>query len=301
MQWGWLRTFVAVYREGSFTKAARRLNLSQPAVTQQIRGLEKKLGRPLFERVPEGARPTAAAEALLRDLEGPVDALSAAVSRHLGASCPAKEPPLYLGGPNELVTSRVLPAVSGLVRDGLELHCGFGLADELLEGLVEGRFDLVLSTVRPRSRAIEETPLFDEEFVLVASRELAAELTPERVAADGPAVLRKYPLISYASSMPIIRRYWRTVFEVHPEEPPQVVVPDLRGALAAVRASAGISVLPTYLCADELARGEVVPLLDPEIPPINTIYVANRAGESAHSRTAMLRRLLLLKAQVWMA
>ncbi|WP_100579398.1 helix-turn-helix domain-containing protein [Streptomyces sp. CB01201] len=38
MQLGWLQTFVSVYRTGSFTKAARDLDITQPAVTQQIRG-----------------------------------------------------------------------------------------------------------------------------------------------------------------------------------------------------------------------------------------------------------------------
>ncbi len=45
-----LRTFVTVHRAGSFTRAAALLGLSQPAVTSQIRTLERQLGRPLFLR-----------------------------------------------------------------------------------------------------------------------------------------------------------------------------------------------------------------------------------------------------------
>lgn len=41
-----LRTFVTVHRSGSFTRAAALLGLSQPAVTSQIRTLERQLGRP---------------------------------------------------------------------------------------------------------------------------------------------------------------------------------------------------------------------------------------------------------------
>ncbi|BFO22957.1 hypothetical protein SHKM778_93450 [Streptomyces sp. KM77-8] len=41
-----LRTFVTVHRAGSFTRAAALLGLSQPAVTSQIRTLERQLGRP---------------------------------------------------------------------------------------------------------------------------------------------------------------------------------------------------------------------------------------------------------------
>ncbi len=47
-------------------------------------------------------------------------------------------------------------------------------------------------------------------------------------------------------------------------------MPDLRGVLAAVAAGAGVTVLPRYLCVRELTTGALVPLLDPEDPPINT-------------------------------
>ncbi len=76
-------------------------------------------------------------------------------------------------------------------------------------------------------------------------------------------------------------------------------MPDLRGVLSAVKSGAGISVLPSYLCQEELACGEIVPLLEPEIPPINTLYLAARAGTARHRRIALVKGQLLMKAQVW--
>ncbi|MFJ9827141.1 LysR family transcriptional regulator [Streptomyces sp. NPDC101160] len=297
VQLNWLRTFVTVYRLGSFTKAAHRLGISQPAVTHQIRHLEKEMGRPLFERLPHGAQPTAAADGLLREVQGPVDALGQAVARSLGKEVVHR--PLYVGGPVELVTTRLIPSVSDLVAEGTQFRFRFGLAEDLLADLSAGELDLVLSTIRPRSRGIRATPLVDEEFVLLASAELAARLPLDRLAAEGPAVLADVPLVSYAESLPIIRRYWRTVFDTVPAVTPTLVVPDLRGALAAVRSSAGISVLPSYLCAEELAAGEVVPLLQPEVPPINTFYLAVRQDELPHPLLTLLHGHLLMKGQLW--
>lgn len=297
MQLGWLNTFVTVYRVGSFTKAAQKLGLSQPAVTQQIKNLEKNLGKPLFERLPQGAAPTAAAESLVREIQGPVDALGAVVDRHFGRL--TEKRPVFLGGPADLVSTRVLPAVSDLIRNGFQLRISFGLADELLDALVAGHLDLVLSTIRPRLRGITATALVDEEFVLLGSPELGEQLSRERLAETGPAALEEFPIVTYAESLPIIRRYWISVFGVRPTAVPAVVVPDLRGALSAVKSSAGISVLPTYLCADELASGEVVPLLEPEVPPINTFYLAVRDGTLAQPHLALLHGQLLMKAQVW--
>ena len=297
MQLGWLRTFVVVYRTGSFTKAARRLQLSQPAVTQQIRGLEQELGRPLFERHTQGVTPTVAAEQLIRSVQGPVDALEDALRRQFGLD--RSQRPVYLGGPAELITARVLPAISDLIADGVQFRIGLGLADDLLADLEAGLYDLVLSTVRPRVRGVEATPLVDEVFALMGSAQLAEQISPELIELGGPEVLDEYPLIAYAEFLPIIRRYWRSVFDVRLTCAPAVVVPDLRGVLAAVRSSAGISVLPTYLCAEELARGEVVPLLEPEIPPINTFYLANRVGALGREQIAQVHAHLRMKAQVW--
>lgn len=68
--------------------------------------------------------------------------------------------------------------------------------------------------------------------------------------------------------------------------------------LAAVKSSAGISVLPTYLATDALLRGEVVKLLEPEIPPINTFYLAIRDGGMCHPDLPLLHDHLLAGARL---
>lgn len=59
-----LEYFVAVSRHGSLTRAAARLRISQPALTRQIRQLEREVGAALFERTPAGMAATAAGVAL---------------------------------------------------------------------------------------------------------------------------------------------------------------------------------------------------------------------------------------------
>jgi DNA-binding transcriptional LysR family regulator len=78
-----LRYFVAVAEELSFTRAANRLHLSQPALSKQIRGLEQALRAPLFDRNRREVRLTAAGKALLetaRPLLAAWDAAAAAVA-----------------------------------------------------------------------------------------------------------------------------------------------------------------------------------------------------------------------------
>ena len=52
------RYFLALCQEGNFTRAAKRCGVAQPSLTRAIRKLETELGKPLFERRPDGAKLT---------------------------------------------------------------------------------------------------------------------------------------------------------------------------------------------------------------------------------------------------
>ncbi|WP_119731380.1 LysR family transcriptional regulator [Thermomonospora amylolytica] len=293
-----LRTFLAVYRAGSVTAGARLVGLSQPTATTQLKALEEHLGRRLFERLPRGVAPTPVADELAARLAAPMDALEA-IAAGAPAHRPAPEPPVHLGGPAEALAVLVLPALAPLVERGVRLRITTGLADDLLAGLRAGTHDLVVSAIRPRGRALIAEPLMDEEFVLVAAPAWAGRLDRDRLADDGAAALAGVPLVSYAEDLPILRRYWRHVFGTRLTADPAIVVPDLRGVLAAVLAGAGVSVLPHYLCAAHIDAGTLVPLLEPDDPPINTAFLARRTGGPLHPHVALVHDHLLEAARSW--
>jgi DNA-binding transcriptional LysR family regulator len=64
-----LKTFVAIAREGSLTRAAERVFTSAPAVSAQLKALEDELGVKLFERTPRGMTATEAGHRLLEEAE----------------------------------------------------------------------------------------------------------------------------------------------------------------------------------------------------------------------------------------
>jgi DNA-binding transcriptional LysR family regulator len=76
-----LRYFLAVAEEGHITRAAERLGIQQPPLSQQIRALETELGVQLFRRLPRGVALTEAGEALLGDVRGILGDVEDAVAR----------------------------------------------------------------------------------------------------------------------------------------------------------------------------------------------------------------------------
>ncbi|MGK8520262.1 LysR family transcriptional regulator [Nocardia asteroides] len=293
-----LRTFLAVHRAGSITAGARLVGLSQPTVTGQLQALEKRLGARLFERLPRGVSPTAAATELAARIAAPLDALDTVANPARRAE-PAPQPPVRLAGPAEFLAIHALPALAPLVERGVRLVVTAGLSNDLLGGLRAGNFDLVVSTVRPRGRTVVAEPLCDEEFVLVAAPPIAARLGGTLSRAGGAVVPADVPLVSYAPDLPILRRYWRHVFGIRLTAEAAVVVSDLRAVASTVAAGAGISVLPRYLCAAQLDSGALVALLEPDDPPINTAFLVRRPGRAARPHVELVQQRLLAAARDW--
>jgi DNA-binding transcriptional LysR family regulator len=293
-----LQTFLAIYRAGTLTAAARALHLSQPAVTQQLKTLEGHAGKPLFVRLARGVAPTPAAHALARDIAGPLDALEAAGQRlRPGAGDLAGT--VVIGGPADLLATKALPALVPLVDQGVRLRVRTGLADDLLGALADGELDLVIATRRTRRSGLDYEPLFDEDFVLVAAPSWARRIDPGALRAAGLAALADVPIVAYAEDLPIIRRWFRAAFTTRLTTAAAIVIDDLRGVMTAVAAGAGITVLPRYLAADLIASGDLVDLHPGAQAPANTLYLATRSDQPDRARILAVAQQLRRTAPTW--
>ena len=158
-----LRYFLAVAEAGSFTAAARRLHVSQPAVGYQVKQLEARHGLPLLERHSRGVAPPAAGAHLVdhaKRIFAEVEAAEAALAALGGALKGA----VSLGvAPTP---GRALAA--GLVAaQGLRLALREGLSDELARHVASGELDAALCYDPLGLERLTSVPLYTEDLYLV--------------------------------------------------------------------------------------------------------------------------------------
>jgi DNA-binding transcriptional LysR family regulator len=106
-------------------------------------------------------------------------------------------------------------------------------------------------------------------------------------------------MVTYAEDLPIIRRYWRTVFAKQHTARAAITVPNLYAVLSAVNAGAGYSVLPRSLCQEHLDAGRLALLHDPEEAPLNTLFLLQRPGAEANPDVSRVRERLQEAARTW--
>ena len=116
-----LHSFLSVYRTGSQTKAAAELCLTQPAISQHIKTLEKHINRPLFKRVGKYIEPTAIAHQLAFMIRSHIDALDT-VWEHFEPIQQSTKGPVYLGGIAEFFSTVIAPCLAPLSKQGIQIR-----------------------------------------------------------------------------------------------------------------------------------------------------------------------------------
>src|SRR5215211_4360362 len=162
-----LAAFVAVVEKKSFSQAAERLGVTQPAVSLSVRALEKRLGRQLLDRSGRRVEATEAGLRLYRSAQR-VLALEDELLQDVGAADGALDGRLEVGastGPG----GSVVPV---LLCELQRLHPGLGVAltvadtQRVVELVAERNVELAVVGFAPRHRSVSYEPLFRDQVVL---------------------------------------------------------------------------------------------------------------------------------------
>ena len=141
-----LRYFVAVAEEGGVTRAAARLHMQQPPLSQQLGALEARLGVRLLERLPRGVALTPAGAALLEDARAILAAVDAAGARAKRVAA-GVEGSLAVGLASSAATHAIVPTLIAAFRErhpGVHLEFVEGNAASLTEAVLARRAQAAL-------------------------------------------------------------------------------------------------------------------------------------------------------------
>lgn len=134
-----LLSFVTVAREGSFTRAAAQLGVTQPALSQAISGLEERMQIRLLTRTTRSVSPTAAGERLLQSVAHRIDEIEAELDMLTELRDKPAGTVRITCGPNVLKTT-LLPKLAPLLREYPDIHIEFD-ANHGFRDIVADRFD----------------------------------------------------------------------------------------------------------------------------------------------------------------
>lgn len=278
-----LNSLAAVVELGSFSAAARRLALTQPAVSQQVRELENRYGVALVERLGKRAFATEAGRALLehqRRLAAEVDAALATLRRHregwLGR--------VRFGTGAATLSYRLLPLIKELRQrhPTLELVASTGMTEDVVEALRENRLDLGLVTLPAQTDGLVQEAVLQEPLVAIlgrGERALRRSLPKRPTAAD----LAPHGMIveSLRGGSAHLVNAWFARAGVALK--PAMILGSIEAVRNAVAAGLGVAVLPGAMAGDphHAEEIEVRPLSPPIERTMALVYRQEKTADRA--------------------
>lgn len=285
----WLRSFEVSARHLNFTQAASELNMTQAAISQQIKGLESQLGVTLFKRLPRGLELTEAGMAYLPAVHESIQRLAVATDEIFGQ------------GRSRLLTVRTnlvfftnwLSPRLGKFR---KLHPGIGLrfTSNIWLDEREKDADMEIRYGKGNWRGFKSTRLSWDELIPVCSPALDSGLPlPE-----SPESLSQHTLLhvlGYEEGW----GYWlnKTGFQ-HVMFDQGFQLDTLITALELAAQGQGIALGRTSLVADLIESGRLVAPFPQRVPTAEAFYLACPDNQYEHPHAEIFRAWLIEEAEL---
>ena len=254
MNYNHLRYFWVVAHDGNLTRAAKRMNLSQSALSVQIRKLEDRLGHPLFERRGRQLHLTEAGRITL-DYADTIFAAGRDLLGTLRQQGRVRQV-LRVGALATLSRNFQLEFLRPLLGETeVELVLRSGTLPELLEGLEALSLDVVLTNVVPAPDAMSTfvtQPISEQPVSLIGKPELLAEED------DLAAILSHQPVVVPTGDSPIRIGFDRLCSRLDVLPTLAAEVDDIAMMRLLAREGVGLAVLPPIAVQDELKSGKLI-------------------------------------------
>jgi DNA-binding transcriptional LysR family regulator len=285
MELAQLEAFVAVVREGSFSKAAQVLYRTQPAVSQIIRRLEDEIGQPLFDRSSRRGVLTDAGQVLLSHAERLINFKGQALSaledvRHLRGG-------QLVIATNELTCLYLLPLLHEYRRlyPAVRLSVRRGLASRIPAEVRDYAADLGVVTYQPPDADLHSVVVYRDQLAFVVPRghrfTKRREVSIKDLGAE--SFVAHHVVSPYRVKVVDTFRKRRVTLQM------PIEMPTIDAIKRFVAAGHGVALLPAIAIEGELERGELVRVHVPELAFERPVRLVFRKGASvSHAASAFL-------------
>ncbi|HEY8381831.1 MAG TPA: LysR substrate-binding domain-containing protein [Microvirga sp.] len=285
-----LRYFAALAQTAHFGRAAERCSVTQPALSMQVKELERELGLTLVERSGSGASLTPDGQEVARR--------AASILAEAGElAAYARQRQGVLVGPFRLgiipsVAPYILPGLLGAARErfpSLNLLVREAQTEALLGEVARGELDAALLSIPAGDHAVETLPLFEDPFFIAVEAAAEASWAAE---ADPAERLRREPLLLLDEGHCLRDQALQFCRLGNAAERRTLGATSLTTILHMVAAGHGVTLLPALCAGPEVDRRRVALIRFPDEAPKRTIALAWRAGASRREELVTLGGLI---------
>jgi DNA-binding transcriptional LysR family regulator len=253
-----LRTFRIVAEMLNFTRAAERLNLTQSAVSHQIKALEAELGEPLFIRAKRGVKLSEAGKTALEYAARILDEADALTERIAGREH-ALAGRVRAAAATQAFVHLFAPLFESFMRAHASVELSFRTTvstDQTVTDILNGAADVGFASMPVYSPALQVTELFEDELVLIVGRAHKLAGKPEATVAE----IERERLILFERGASI-RRATEDFFKRVSISPVLALESnDTFFIKLMVERGLGISLLPSWAVRDEVLAGRLAEL-----------------------------------------
>jgi DNA-binding transcriptional LysR family regulator len=287
-----LRALAEVVGQGSFTRAAKRLNLAQPTVSLQIQELETRLGVRLIDRLGKRAFATAAGRELIEHAER----IAQETERLLGAMRRHRDGWLgqvRIGSSTTALIYHLPPVLARLRKEhpNIELVATTGTTTGVVERMLRNEIDLGIVSLPVAERLLDVVPLRAEEMVAIFSDRTAG--LPDRIT---PQFLLQHTLILEYARAHVRALIMSWLAGDGAEVRPAMELDNLEAVRRMVAAGLGASIVPAAVISEPHAGADIVARpLEPKL--MRTLALIQRRDKPGDAALQFVREALLRLAE----
>lgn len=297
MRWNleWLRTFKAIYETGTLSAAAQELFISQPGVSLHLNSLEGFTGYKLFDRSARKMVPTEKGKILYNYILDPLKKMENA-EQHFHKRSQDERATISVGMCFETFQYTLEEHISALP---FNLIISFGEYPKMQHDLDNGLLDLIITPQKGNQQNLQYQSFSKERIVLIAGSETDTSEVEHLLASgkigDVAALLKQQLWYSTAADMEHLKNFWMKHFGEHPDFSPNFIVPNISSIIRCLSSGVGYSVVPDFLCSEEIALGKIKLIWEGVDPLENTLYFGTRKKTMYREEITQLEKLLVNK------